>query len=395
MLFGKSKEEVSLMLDVGNGSVTGALVLFKKSKKPEFLYSLEVPFVVPEKPNSTKLIEDMTPLLNTLLNTLIERGFKSKYWEKKPKTVVRVLVAFSSPWFVSKTKHISLSKEKEFVITQSLVDGIIKEEEVIFKKELDPDNDFRVIDSSVVHTRINGYTLETSIGKKTKNLDAYLYMSMVSGNVIKTIEEVILKHFHLHESDIYIHTFPLVSFSVIRDMFSGSSDFVLMDVTSEVTDLSLVEGDVIKHSVSVPSGKNFLLRQIMKTFSLTPELAESTLHLFIDEKLNSDDVLKMEEVFVNVEKEWSIYLENGLSELSSEFILPASVYLTCDSDISAIYTNFLKLSKTDGTAMWRKALQVNYINKEAMDSFLTPNSIVKWNEFSAILAVFYNKMKNF
>ncbi len=395
MLFGKPKEEMSLMLDVGNGSITGALVLFKKDKKPEFLYSLEVPFVVPEKPSSTKLIEDMTPLLNTLLETIYAQGFKSKYWDKKAKTVFKVLVAFSSPWFVSKTKHITLAKEKDFVITQSLIDSIIKDEEAIFKKEIDENNDYKVIDSSIVHTRINGYTLETSIGKKTKSLDAYLYMSMVSQNVIKKIEDVVLKHFHIHESDIHIHTFPLISFSVVRDIFSANSDFVLIDVTSEVTDLTLVEGDVIKYSASVPSGKNFLLRQIMKTFSITPELSESTLNLFINEKLNNEDSQKMEEVILNVEKEWSIYLENGLSELSSEFTLPSSVYLTCDNDVSKIYINFLKLSKTDGTAIWRKSIQVNYINQEAMTSFLAPSPVVKWNEFGAILAVFYNKMKGY
>jgi hypothetical protein len=403
LFFGKPKEEVSLMLDIGNGSVTGALVLFKQAKKPEFLYSTQVPFVVPKKPSATRLIEDIAPLLNTLLEDLVKYGFKSNYFKNKSKAPARALIAFSSPWFVSKTKHLEFSKDKPFVITEDFINSLVKEEEKIFKNEIQPleasgggqGNDFRIIDSSIVHTKINGYSLETSIGKKTKNLDAFLYMSMVSGNAINKIENSVLKYFHLHLNDIYIHTFPLVSFTVIRDLFSGSSSFLLIDVTAEVTDLTLVENDIIKHSVSIPSGKNFILRQIMKTFEVTAEVAESRLHLFTTEKLNTEDGQKMDNIFSDVEKEWSIYLENGLSELSPQFILPGNVYLTCDSDLENVYTNFLRLNKTDETSMFRKNIQINYINKESMSSFLNPSPGVKWNEFVAILAAFYNKQKGF
>ena len=74
-----------------------------------------------------------------------------------------------------------------------------------------------------------------------------------------------------------------------------------------------------------------------------------------------EDGAKIEEIFADVEKEWSIYLENGLSDLSPQFILPGNVYLTCDSDVENIYTNFLKLSKTDETAMFRKNIEINFL----------------------------------
>lgn len=396
--FSKQKEEVSLLLDIGNGSITGALVLYRKGDIPEFLYSAEVPFIISEKTNASKLVEEMSGLLQILLDETAKQGFKHSYWKSKTKKVDGCLVSFSSPWFVSKTKHIELSNTVPFVITKDFIEDIIRKEEVLFTKELIPsngtENNFKVIENSIVHTKINGYTLENSIGKKTKNLDAFLYMSVVSGQIINKVENVIYKTTHIPKDRVLIHTFPLVSFTVIRDVFSASSDFVLIDITGEVTDITLVQNDVIMKSVSIPSGRNFMVRQIMKYFGVTSEIAESTLKLYTEDRLDKDDQTKMESVFIDVEKEWSIYLENGLNELSPKMVLPGNVFLTADEDVSSIYINFLKLSKTDSTAMFRKGLNINHVSMEKTMSFYKADSTIRTNEFAVILAIFYNKVIN-
>lgn len=394
-LFRKNTDEVSLLLDIGNGSITGSLVLFRKGSKPDFLYSLEVPFIISEKPNVSKLAEDMVGLLQTLLQDTMKLGFRHKYWKDKTKKIDGALLTFSSPWFVSKTKHIELSNDSSFVITKAFVEDIIKKEEEIFKNELKSnvtESDFQVIEKSIVHTKINGYTLDDSIGKKTKNLDAFLYMSVVSTGIINKVEDILLKFAHIPKNRVLIHTFPLVSFTVVRDVFSASSDFILIDVTGEVTDITLVQNDVIKQSVSIPSGRNFMIRKIMKSFNVPSEIAESTLNLYTEDKLSPEDLVKMEEVIVDVEKEWSIYLESGLNELSPKMILPGNIYLTADNDVSGVYINFLRLSKTDSTAMFRKALNINHVSLESTSTFYIADSTVRTNEFAVILAIFYNKV---
>ncbi len=390
--FRSNKEKVCLLLDIGNGSITGALVLFKPKEKPLFLCTSESRFNIPDVPNSSKLVDDVTVLLNSLIENLIKNGLKHKYWIGKKFKVVESLVVFSSPWFISKTKHLILSKETPFIISPRFIDGIVENEEKVFLAELGEEAEFEMVEKSVVHTRINGYNLDNSLGKKTKNLDAYLHIALVSRGVIDRINTVIQRNIHIPREKISIHTFPLISFTVIRDVFSAISDFLIMDITAEVTDLTLIQEDVIKGSVSIPSGKNFILRQIAKAFDVTFEIAESILHLFFENKLDEQGVLKMEDVIVNVEKEWSIYLENGLSELSLEMTLPSNVYLTSDIDVADIYKDFLKLSKTDSTAIFRKNLNMTYIDKEKMESFYLADESLNVNVFIAILAVFYNKV---
>ncbi len=394
----KPDGEISFLLDIGNGSITGAVVLFKKNTKPEFLYSIEVPFVVPEKPNASKLVDDMVSLLNTLIAETMKQGFRHPYWKNKTKKLDGALISFSSPWFVSKTKHLSLEKESAFIITESFINDITNKEEEAFKKEISANAeetaDFKVVEKSIVHTKINGYTLESSIGKKTKSLDAYLYMSIISGGIISKVEDILLKSAHIPKNKMFVHTFPLISFTVIRDVFSASSDFIILDVTGEVTDITLVSNDVIQQSATIPSGRNFLIRQIMKSFGVNSEIAASTLLLFTEEKLGPEDAAKMEAACVDVEKEWSIYIENGLSELSPNMVLPGNVYFTADDDVAGIYMDFLKLEKTDSTAMFRKGMNLTHLGKENTSDFFTADSTIKTNEFAAILAIFYNKIYN-
>ena len=130
------KEEVSLIIDIGNGSITSSLVLFTKGLKPEFLYVNSATFLIRDEPNVSKLVTDMKSVLEDLLNVLMKKGFTHRYWNTNSKNISKALVSFSSPWFVSKTKHINLRQDTPFVITKSFLDDVLKKEGLIFKKEL-------------------------------------------------------------------------------------------------------------------------------------------------------------------------------------------------------------------------------------------------------------------
>jgi cell division ATPase FtsA len=385
-LFLGNKEENVLLLDIGNGTVSCASVLYSEGRIPKFIEIERGFFPILEKPDPDRLGENMFSLLDETLSSLVK---------KKTGRIRHVAISLTSPWFVLKTKHINISKEDSFIITKTFLDSVVKEEERIFEDELredskDSKDSFEIIEKSIVHTKINGYDIEESMGKKTKALDSFLCMSISNSRVTEKIKEIVRKQTHLGDDNLSIHTFPLVSFSVVRDVFGAISDFILMDVTSEVTDLTLVRDNVMRKVASFPSGKNFLLRQISKKLSVSAEIATSTLHLYNSARLDKDTSQIIDEILYEVEKEWSIYLENALSEFSENMALPESLYLTSDEDVRDIYSEFLKLSKTDSTSDFRKNLNLVYLNKKTLSNFYeAPISFP--DDFTPILAVFYSK----
>ncbi|OHA99371.1 MAG: hypothetical protein A3E59_00410 [Candidatus Zambryskibacteria bacterium RIFCSPHIGHO2_12_FULL_39_47] len=391
--FRKKEDELSILLDIGNGSINGAIVLFTKNKIPRFIFTGEVPFSIPLQPSAPELSAEMKILLNKILDYLIKNGLSKMTFAKK---IEKVLVTFSSPWFALKTKHINLVQQNYFLITKDFLDDIIEKEKKVFEKLLSgedsPNKSFEIVEKSIVHTKINGYEMSNSLGRKTKNFDAYLCLSVVGKSTIDIVHNAILKNSHIPADMVSIHTFPVVSFIVVRDIFSANSDFIIMDITGEVTDLTLVEDNVVIKSISMPSGRNFIIRQIAKKLDLSAEIAESNLHLYAEGKLDEKTKIQIQTILLDVEKEWSIYLESAIQEFSSQKNIPSTVYLTVDSDVAPIYKDFLSLVKTDSTAEFRKNMNLIHINKETLSHFYETQTEVEVNEFMAILAVFYNKL---
>ena len=395
--FKKNKEKISLMVDIGNGSIAGAFVLFKKDVIPELLFSIRLPFVVAENPTSENLTVGMYALLNEMLETIMKRGFSHKYFQTHKKKLYGVLVTFSSPWFVSKTKHLHMEQDRTFIITKPFLEDVMKKEEKVFETELadklGPNIDpYETIEKSLIHTKINGYTLDDSIDRKTKVFDAFVHLSIIHRSIADKVASLILKHTHISKERILMHTFPIVSFSTIRDLFMEVSDFIIMDITGEVTDMTLVKDNVIAQTISFPSGRNFIIRQIAKAFSTSPEVAESTLHIHMLKKSGDLVYNRLAEIFNSMEQEWSGYLEKTIQELSLEFALPSKVYLTSDGDVAQIFMDFLKLPKEDSTSVFRKNINVTLINHNILSDLYKSDGVKLEDEFIGILSIFYNKM---
>ena len=132
--FGPHEENV-IIIDIGNGSVTGAMISYYRDKAPRFINSVKVSFVISEKPNAKRLIEGMSTVLDSMLSSLISSLVKQN--SRKNKRLLEVIVTLSSPWFVSKMKHVHIEKEEAFVITKKFIDDINLEEEEIFRNKFE------------------------------------------------------------------------------------------------------------------------------------------------------------------------------------------------------------------------------------------------------------------
>ncbi len=392
--FNNKQEELSILLDIGNGSINGAIALFTRDKLPKIYFTTEVPFSIPLQANAEGLSSEMEVLLDQIIAYLIKTGLKQSGLGESRK-IEKVLITFSSPWFAIKTKHLNLKQDTSFLVSRDFLKDLIEKEEQSFKKELmgdDADISYKVVEKSIVHTKINGYELQDTLDRKTKNFDAYLCLSVIGKSTIDIVEKVILKNMHISLDRTHIHTFPVASFIVIRDIFSANENFVIMDITAEVTDMTLVEDNVVIKSISIPSGKNFIIRQIAKKFDTSTEIAESKLRLYVEEKLDPETTTHVQEILLDVEKEWSIYLDNAVQELAPQKSIPSTVYLTVDSDVAPIYKDFLSLIKADATADFRKNMNLIRLDENTLSHFCETQKGVYINEFVTILAIFFNKI---
>ncbi|MEQ1561325.1 MAG: hypothetical protein ABL899_01220 [Nitrospira sp.] len=395
--FEEKQEEVSLLIDIGNGSIGGAFVLWKKGKIPNILYNVRLPFVITEDTDSSKLIQGMDALLEQILDLIMDKGFTADFWKKRQKKLASILVSFSAPWFASRTKNIHIVEEKPFTVTSAFLDSIMDKEEILFKDELkkiSPESSFVVIEKSIVHTKINGYALDQSVGKKTKILDLSICLSVVAKNIVEKVDKTVSKHINIPKEKIFFHSFPLISFTVLRDMFPGISDFIMIDATSEIVEMTVVRDGVIDETVSFPYGRNFVVREIARTLNVPNEVALSTLHMYNENKANDLTVNNVQDVLVNIEKKWSEGLDKAFGQLIDKTSIPKRAYITADADVAGVFMDFLKLPKGDSTSDFRKNLSVVHLNHDRLSDLYETNPTNKQDEFVALLSIFYNKMRN-
>jgi cell division ATPase FtsA len=309
-IFSKSDSGLTILCDVGSGSMTVSLVLYSKYSQPTFLYTVTKGFTVPDKPDSFKLVDNMLSSLDELILKVVDESSVHSKKTKETNEIQNVVLSFSSPWFLPKTKQIEINEEKPFVITEAYLKKLLNQEEENFKKEIresseNKEGDFEIIENSIVHVKVNGYVISKIIGQRVSSFSAYFCMSLISKDVWGKIHTIVQKHTHLDKEKIILHTFPVVSFTVLRDMFSDFQDFILMDVTSEVTDLTLVSGDVLIKTTSIPLGRNYIIRQIAKQFGVPSEIAESDLSLYSTQKLIAETSDKIQNILIDIEKEWA------------------------------------------------------------------------------------------
>jgi cell division ATPase FtsA len=386
--FGK-KEKISLLVDIGNGSVAVALALYSDNEKPKILYTIRKSFNIFDIPDDQKTVENMFSLLEEIFKKILEDKIV------KRNNFSNVLVSFSSPWAITRTRIVNISQDRAFIITKQFIDEVISKEEVIFIKELKEIttenvdvNSAVVLDKIMVSSKLNGYVLENNIGNKTKIFDASICFSAINKNLATNVISIINKYFGVSEERISMHSFSLISFFVIKDIFIMDKNFIVMDITGDTTELTLVEDGVLTKCIYFPSGKNFIIRQIAKKLNISNEISESMFHVYSMEKINEEERTKIFEVLANIEKEWSVYLEDALLDLSQNKALPSKIFLTVDNDVATFYTDCIKLSKNDSISSFRKNANVIHINNEIISHIYNTDSRMINDEFIGLLTIF-------
>ena len=151
-------EKLSLVFDIGNGSVAGSIVSFNKI--PKALFTKRIALSFSDKPKGDELSIKIIDSLNKILDDFTKKEFVKNIY--KNQKIENVFCIISSPWFISKSKTIEIKNDKEFFITDNFLKDILIKEETNFEKEAKKDQilkNTKPIEIEIVHTNIRGYNL--------------------------------------------------------------------------------------------------------------------------------------------------------------------------------------------------------------------------------------------
>lgn len=361
---GSSKKH-DLILNIGSGSVYGAIVNFEKQTYPTILFTKDSRFPVKTGVNAEGLLTHMLAAVNTVVSDL----------SKKHKKRIHVAhVVFSSPWFSSFSKSLYIEKPEAFEVSEKSVDKLVSEHLETILKGAKAEKS-KIIERAMPNIRLNGYETTKPFGKKAKTLDVSVYSSIAPAEINKKIESEI--YTVLHPSSVVFHTLPFVAWNVIRALFAPHDDFVFIDIGHEVSDLLVVRRGAIHLIASFPIGRNELIRKTALYFETKPELAASMINLYANDAAEPEVKEKIKNLVSAFGEEWGIAFSAAIKEKKKdagghdENFVPQKAFFASDSNTVLVFGDIISKQIPNVTPFTRENLAqfVGFDNNESPSVF--------------------------
>jgi cell division ATPase FtsA len=384
----KVKDELVLIFDIGSSSVGGAFFAMQDSGIPKIIYSLREEILVTPIVDVDKFLISTLESLKTVVKKIHDQSFG------KPDKIYCVL---SSPWHISQTRLIKLEKNSNFIFTSKLADELIKKEVALFEEERASEYDSltggeRTIELKNIKTSLNGYETINPLNKEAKSLEMTVFVSISPEEILKKIEDSILKFFNITE--LKFISSSLASFILVRDLFTDQRNFLLIDIGGELTDIEMTKKDILRESISFPLGSNFIIRGVSKSLSCSIEEAKSFLSLYRDNHASPEVKSKIENIINTLKTEWLKKFQESLANISNDISIPASIYIIVDREWASFFAELIKSEQFNQYTLAESKFEITVLNTEVLHGIASFEDNVIRDPFLIIGAVYINRHMN-
>lgn len=356
-----SKSKVVAVIDITSSSVGGALVESNEGC-PIILLA------VPKSPVNFLLDVSLEASLRCAADALrlTAKKLKSVYSGR----IDEILCVFSSPWFASKIKIITLAGEKPFEIKKDFFSRLIEEEERNFVGVKNENGLF--IEHEVVKTELNGYFTKSPVGKTVKSVKAYVYLSSGVERAMEMAEREIAKNF-IH-TPLRFATSSLVVFKVLNDIINSKEGFLIIDIGGETTEIILIRDNALEQSVSFPKGTNLLFRKTAAALNTFLKETPSIVKAYSMGHRTLESSEKIAEAIKDSVGEWRGYLKNSLAAMAREKLLPQNIFVIGDDPACKFFSSGLDNNDLSEFTILRKPFVAQKINPKWLIRYFNPDS---------------------
>ncbi len=321
------KEQIVAVFDIGSGSVGGSVIIISPNKKPQIISSVRKSFKNREFVSDEFLKKEMLSNLEEV----------AKFLQKDIHAVPEKVYAFmSSPWATGSLRTINRKRKEGFVFTERFAKDLVKEEIEKFKKE--NKNLDEIIDRRVVKVLLNGYESPKPNGKRVKESEIQVFLSLSSVETIDQVEDVIMKTYH---KNIKFTSQMFADFIVVRDIFDDVNDFITLNIDEEFTEVSIIQNDFLVGTASFPYGKKTFIREISKKLNKDISEVASVLSMHKDSHLDESHAKDLEKTIQEESKMWINSLKMVFRGLFGELLIPHNIFLIADISSRKWFTNLL------------------------------------------------------
>lgn len=392
-----SKKTPALIFDIGGTSVGAALVLLSPESKPYVIHATREWLRPLEEVSMARLIGLLEVAIDSVAKDILSVGARrlaaAGYGGRLPHTVDCFMTA---PWYVPHMGTVRLAGAKPFKVTHVMLEHAIAGEKKTMEKRfgVSPAEGGRalsVIESRILSFAVNGYATENPYGQNASNIEFLLYTALAEEGPLACFSARIGRTFHVEKAE--THSFLLAFFSAVRDSREADEDFLLLDVSGEVTEVSVARDGALQASVSFPLGRNFFARSLASECNLSFEEALSLLAVHSSPQGNATITARFRSAFLHVEERWMRQFEESLAHIARESFLPHSVFVVADKKIAPWVSAAVENEALYQYTLTAKPFVANLADEKTFNARVAFAPGVSKDAFLMIDAMYLNKIK--
>jgi hypothetical protein len=246
-----------------------------------------------------------------------------------------------------------------------------------------------LIEGDILDIELNRYHTKDPLGKITNDLGITLFVSSAPIELTDSIKSIKERGFGETTGNFASFTFSF--FNVVRDIWHEKHHFILLDVSGEVTDLSVVKDGKLLETSSFPCGVNTVVRLIASRFNLKMGESESLLNAYYNHHLSSSERARVSLTLHDAQKQWLSFFSKELEEISPQILLPRDVFLTVDEPYTAWFKDIIESEKLHPITPTGKSFSVVALNETILAPHCVFNKGISKDPFLAIESIFLNR----
>jgi hypothetical protein len=361
MFFGKkNKSKKIILFDFRSSSVAASIIsVDEENPVPKILFAKREHYYFTEAPKADQFINRAHIALKKLIKNI--HSFKINDSNLDHATA-EIHILYGAPWYNPDFIDAHYEQDKPFVFNKELLAKIIRSA----TKELELNTEGEIIEKNIASILINGYETDSPFNKKATDVKMSLYLSHVANQTKDDIENIIKDNFHVEK--IHSHSHASVLYTFLKNNFHAANNYVLMDISGEVTEITIVRNSFFKKNITVPVGSHIFNRKIAEMYGYDLHTSISNINIFLDDKNEPKAKKKAKEMFENIKDHYLNLIETSFNR-EKILNIPTKIFISADEEVRNLFANIFESSDGyGGTLKMSKKPHIISFNKETFKS---------------------------
>lgn len=331
----------TLVIDISSGSTSAAIVCNHKSKVPRVIASIDTPYNFGTVGNSISPDGAMLKSLKASLKFVLDKMLETKLSNEDSK-IDKALVTFSSPWIDSYLKTTKISKEKEFIFDEKFLYKVIGDEKGNFQNKLKDTfkEESEIFESAVMDLYLNGYAALEPKKEKVSDVEISFILSASTKDLLAKVEDEIIRSMAVKKG-IAMHSFMYVFYKVLSHSFRNLHSALLINMTTNVTDLLFIRHNNSALNATLPFGPASITESLAEKLNIPSEVANSYLALFADGTLDQLTTDLIDKELTEKEVVWKDMWTEVSARIMESADVPYSIFLITTPNFGKLMKTFL------------------------------------------------------